>query len=401
MDAPVYRQMWQECSLEGTVSTMNTRTSKSLLRAGITIAILVLPAVATVAAATTTSAPAADLAATWTDPAAWQTDHAQEREEFEKRIARRPAGLDKAAARLQLANWWLATPTSSPATRWLLGFDSKADRETISAAGKSAREQIEQAMTELDQVKKDNLDDAGRRRKRDLQNEADVLDAFGAVFEMANRPAEGDEAQAQWKKVSRGLAVARESEKADLAAAALLWHVFTLDKAGNRDRAMEALPDGMARPERLPYDIIARLLRGRLLANAGEYAASVALAARVQTQTKAWIDSAQREKVRRLAALLQHEVTDQWIEELMCRVQKAAAQPLRATLPELAATITETKASETPEFYALKTAVPMLRRPVLIDPAEEDTTTMPADGANDSTDDNAAPAEKPATAPQE
>lgn len=305
------------------------------------------------------------------DSAEWHAELSQTREKLAAQLERTDEGLDRAQAHLAMANWFIAVPTARPATRWVLGLATKADPVAIAASTAAATKHLEQAQAILDKASKADKAEA-KERRRDLSQSAEIVSAFVDLFKAVEvKP--GDAAQEAWRKAARGLAVARESQDSEVAAAAQLWQAFALVQAGKRDRALEVLPDALAKPEHLPYDLMSRLLRMRLAADAGEYAAAVSLLSRMEANLKNWMGNQNQERnnARRLVELLQHRVLEAWMERLRTTTHPEAAADLAAIAARIERSFTEVKA---PNIYYMATTVPLQVRMPAAPKAKEPAT---------------------------
>lgn len=267
-------------------------------------------------------------------------------------------GLPEAEVRVALANWYVAEPAARPATRLLLGLETTDDRRAIVAAAEKASEHIERARQLLEEVEPQADED--KRLKRRLLQMSDTVAAFVELFGAVRLGPDTDEATAEtWRKAGRGLAVARESLEPQVAAAAQLWQAYALDRAGRRERALEVLAPALAKPEELPYDLLSRLLRMRLVADSGEYAAAVGLLARMEWALNDWMDNRdqRRNNARRLVGLLRHKIVTTWLRHLRDAEQVEAAAHLEPMLAEIERGFAEIKQ---PDLYYMPTAVPLI-----------------------------------------
>jgi hypothetical protein len=284
----------------------------------------------------------------------------KERELFDQKAGEIREPLQRARAELAQANWWIAVPTARPATRLLLGVESPADRNRIAQCAAEARKHLEQGRERLGQVAGADKPDT-EKQKTELDQSADTVAGFIDLLATVGLPADSETTREAWRKAGRRLALAREADDPDLAAAALLWQAYALDRSGRRERALEALPDTLEEPEHLPYDFLSRLLRCRLMAASGQSAAAVSLLARMEPQLKNWIDNQNQDRnnARRLIGLLQYRITREWMDQLSATT-RPAADKLEPVLQNIEKSYAEVKS---PRLYYLKTAVPLKIRP--------------------------------------
>jgi hypothetical protein len=283
--------------------------------------------------------------------------------------------MDQAQAQLALANWALAVPTAKPATRWLMGFPATGDAAKLNDAVQLAETNLEKARAllkpEASEVKE---------RRRTLRASVATLEAFAKFFAaLAHcRPKTTCDPCGE---AALGLAVARESENADIAAAALLWQSLGWELAGRRERALTSLPNALAAPDQLPYDFLSRLLRCRLLAEDGKKSAAIALAIRIQALCDKWFvrqEGPGLEEKRRLVAVLQYQFIREWIGQLDAG-DKNIATKLEARLSDVRKHLVDEDSPLT--VYYLETSIPILvqtPKSQLRSPATAEAATQPA-----------------------
>lgn len=287
--------------------------------------------------------------------------------------------LERAHAHLALANWWVSTAPARPATRWLVSMEDASDRQALVDAATQARQHLEQVRALLKEDAEARPDEAKDRRRR-LKSAADTIQPFAEIFHNADRTGDTEADREAWHKASRGLAVARESEDKQVAAAALLWQAFAFNKSGRRDRALEALPEALAKPEHLPYSFMSRVLRCRLMAEAGQTSAAVFLLSRMDAELKKWMTGQNRNRARRLVGLVQYEIVTNWMSELKSATQPFAPDQFDSLLGDIEASFTQVK---NPQVYYMPTAVPPDIAPEFKLKARSTTTTREEDQRQD------------------
>lgn len=290
------------------------------------------------------------------------------RPDLERALQAAKDPLEEAHARLETANWWAAVSMTGPATRWLLGMQNRADLDTIAEAAREAESQLEKARALLEAAvatsqaeSRDNQSNADRRQT--LIQAADTLAGFVEIFKQAEAEsgsANGDPERARrnrWRSAGRRLAIARESEDPQLAAAALLWQSFAFEQGGRRDRALEALPDALVKPEHFPYSLMCRIVRCRMLAEDGQNPAAMVLLSRMEPLLKEWMSrqTEERNRVRRLIGLVQYQVAQQWLKGLKPPTRSAVAEQLQPILEKVERSFTEVG---NPEVYVMPNTVP-------------------------------------------
>lgn len=289
-----------------------------------------------------------------------KTDLSRAGEERERLIEKAETPLEQAQARLGCANWLVAVPPAQPATRWLLGVQDADDLRAIAKAGREAAEQVSRAQKLLEEAPEPK-EEQDRKRHQALSEAAASVEAFAAIFAQAESGAQTEAEQEAWRKAARQLAIARESKQAPVAAAALLWQAFSFERAGRRDRALEALPDALAPAEHWPYSFMSRLLRCRMIAEDGRQAAATALLSQMQEQLKDWTTNQNQERnnARRLIGIVQYRIVTDWMKKLQTSTQPASddsAKVLEPLLESIRRSFSEVKE---PGVYYMDTAVPL------------------------------------------
>lgn len=252
--------------------------------------------------------------------------------------------LDAAQAQLCLANWHLARPAATAATRWLLGLAESADRELLASSGEQAQRHIAHARQLLDEAGQAASDqtpstqpamdpkpantpppfDEGRLIDLELTlgNLAAVAELLTAAHARA-ADAEGadDDAEprAAWSGVARTLAVVREATDPRLAASALTWQAFAWMQAGRTDRALNLLPPVLREPSEKDFGFMSRLLRCRILAQQSQFAAAMGLLTRVRAACPSWFPTSNGSEIlarQRLINLIESRIGRRWAVSL-------------------------------------------------------------------------------------
>jgi hypothetical protein len=275
--------------------------------------------------------------------------------------------LEQASVELAMANWLLAVPAASPATRWIIGLPESGDLPRIHEHAEDAQRHLARARKLLgDKTSEDN------DRRRELQTTASTLEAFAKLLAACSGKTDSPEYRQACADAAVGLASARESDKLQIAAAAVMWQSFAWSAAGDDKRALTTLPEALSKPERLPYDFVSRLLRCRILAQANEPAAAIALLLHIEPACEDWFPQLDKSAVdarRRLAAALQWKITQDWLTQLKTRSPEAA-RSVQTTLT--AAQDVLAGKGRTNLAYHLETAIPVLIEAPAITPAASD-----------------------------
>lgn len=310
-----------------------------------------------------------DLAAAMADPPAWSAGHAAQLAAMEKIAADAEGSVETATAHLAIANWLLAVPTSHAATRWLVELADDKDLALLADSAKAAREHIEKAKKQLSAASQ-----PGHPQEKDAQNRASKLDTVADSLEpftallAAAKIADSDERarQGTWTRVARGLSAVRESTDTSLAASALLWQAFAWQMAGRTERAKNGLPEPLTPPANPSYDFMARLLRCRLLGEAGQYTAATTLAIEVRQECANWFKGETTSGAiprERLAALVQCQLAKRWQAHLKAATAPVSTGPLEAMLGQLQATYFDDRGEGRPQVYFINATIPVIIHP--------------------------------------
>ena len=267
--------------------------------------------------------------------------------------------LERAAGHMAMANHELSLVIARPASRWLLGVVTPADRQRIADAAARAQEHIEQARRLLP---KSPAEGEPGRRQAQLGRWADMLEPFAAMFSHAAVATQPTEQRAMWSDFALDLAENRESDQVELAAASLMWQTFAWEQAGKSERAMVSLPNAWSKPRIMPWDMMSRLLRCRILADEGQYVAANTLLIRIRGMCEGWLQGQPVQTIvgwKKLTAVMQYVILNQW----RTRWQNAQSKPADlAAIDEMLADLRqrELEADSIPPVYLLRHAIPLL-----------------------------------------
>jgi len=319
-----------------------------------------------------------DLDAMLADPAGRSAKLDDERQALQAIVDASRLPADQAAAHLALANWLLAKPTATPATRWLIGMETAEDRQTLTALAKVAQKHLNAARQKIDAqreaIKEANGQDESstqlKDRIRELKASLRKLEPFAELLATAGSNSDDEDRRSAWSRAARGMAGLREAADDELAASALLWQSFAWEKAGRHDRALLSLPTVLKKPKQASYDFMNRLLRCRTLIDAKQYAAATALAIRIRAACPNWFprEDAQAIVVRqRFAALLQFKTGTLWMAEFRAAGDYANADRLEAMLAEIQQSLFADPDAR-PAVYHLGQVLPIIAEPPTIEP---------------------------------
>ena len=205
----------------------------------------------------------------------------------------RPSGYEPV-----IVNWILAREIEPAASRFLLGVSRPEDAERVRTALASAREQLEQV--------------GAVESVQDLRS-------FATALEAVWNQNEGEDSMRAKRVGVAALAVLLENDREDVASAALLWQAVLYQQLGRSDRAFQLLPLATApvAPPARVYQLLARFLRCRLIAERGGYAAACSMMLQVEERILEWFatDDARAEATR-AAMLVRWQILEQWRDSL-------------------------------------------------------------------------------------
>ncbi len=283
------------------------------------------------ATASALSSPEEALAADPEEALAWE----KQLDALRGNIDRAAGPVEKAAAHLALANRLVAEPTRAAATRWLVGWEASGDRELIARLAGQAVAEIDTARKLLEAKPSDDQS----RRHGDVSFDLDLLEPFVKLFALIAAEPEDEGAGRKIEEAALALAFARESDDPVISSGALLWQSFALKLAGRRERALVALPEALTEVKPGTYDFYCRLLRCRLLAEEGHYAASMALLLQIGGSIEKWYrstDEKQNMARERLVGIVElFAVARPWHQHLREQGSDAAAIRLEALVDDI------------------------------------------------------------------
>ena len=223
-------------------------------------------------------------------------------------------------------NMTLAWELEPFASRWLLGLGNPEEQTAANALLAAAIERL--------QAKPDTA----------VEATSDTTLPFVAALRAIWDPGEGEAAELARRQAVMGLAVLLEHERADVTSAALLWQAVLYREMDRADKAFKLLPPATARVERdaTAYQFFARLLRCRIVADCGGYAAAYSLLLQVEELAHDWFkDERAQEEAVHAAMLMRMQVLREWrtsLDQTADSLEVAwctrAIERIRAELPE-------------------------------------------------------------------
>ncbi|MFQ5590165.1 MAG: hypothetical protein ACE5HE_03285 [Phycisphaerae bacterium] len=206
---------------------------------------------------------------------------------------------------LAAANVILARELEPACVGKLLGFEatqlsqSEAD---IRAALERADAMLVQADASLEAVRE--LSDPPMDWVSEAEPRLRTLGAFAHASAAYLLPGDGPEAADAADRAAARLAGLLEDTRPQVAAAAALWQASLKAQQDDSSRAMAVLGLVLSRPREgtMPFAFFARLLRCRILASRGGYAAALALLTQLEERCDSWFRSEQ-DRVSALQAI--------------------------------------------------------------------------------------------------
>ncbi len=212
------------------------------------------------------------------------------------------------------ANMMLAWETEPFASRRLLGISRVGDEAAMRSALALVRKRLTAARANLADRNADGLLDTAPDHAL-----YSTLSSFTTALEAVWSQGQ-DESALQAKRVGvYTLAVLLEHQRKDVASAAMLWQAVLYRQMGRLDKAFQLLPlatepvDGDARR----HQFFARLLRCRLVADRGGYAAAYSLLLRIERRIAEWFATEPAySEATHAAMLIRLQVLEQWRDTL-------------------------------------------------------------------------------------
>lgn len=234
-------------------------------------------------------------------------------ETYYDRVRQAADPLDEAAASISAARCVLVERCAEPLSFLLHG---DADRcVQLAAHAAEAKRLLNEATTTLAKV------ELGDDVMFELESCIEQLLAFAEMFAaLADTPNAPDEkGRKQLMDACIGLSLFLDDPRAGVVEASRLWQGAAYRRAGRPDRALQVLRPALTTPKSPRIGLLARVERCRALADRKEYAAALALAARLARRAEVWFE-AEDDRVRQRAVdtlrLLRVELLRQWARQL-------------------------------------------------------------------------------------
>jgi hypothetical protein len=164
---------------------------------------------------------------------------------------------------------------------------------------------------------------------KSLRYRLDALQAFAdALRGYLLAGTESDPNKAARRAASR-VSVLLEDSNPQVVASAALWYASLRGREADREAALSVLdvPLSDPRPQAMPHAFFTRLLRCRLLAEQGGYAAALALLMQIEEQCERWfVEESDRANARRAAIWVEIEVLGAWYDRLSDPAQSVERQ---------------------------------------------------------------------------
>lgn len=265
---------------------------------------------------------------------------------------------------LAAANMILARELEPSCTGMLLGLSGAA----LPLSDDQVREALERADAML------VMADAALEEVRDLAeppgdwlaeatHRLGTLGVFAHVLQAYLLPGEGPDAREAARRASLRLAVLLEDNRPHVAAAANLWQASLRARESDPSRALSVLGLVLSRPPpgTLPFSFFARLLRCRILASRGGYAAALALLTQLEDRSETWMATeTDRADALRAITFVEVQVLRDWYAQL----PGAPDSPQRQwCVDRVKALIDERFSQDGSAVFRLTTAIPIVAAP--------------------------------------
>lgn len=215
---------------------------------------------------------------------------------------------------LAAANLILARATEPFVSRWLLGLGDPEDEPALRAALAEARERLDQVTEWLE-----GGAEVGSEQQGAYRSDLETLRSFSTALNAVWSADDGPEALKARRLGAVHLAVLLEHERKDVASAALLWQAVLYQQMDRSDRAFRLLPLATKPidPEAQTFQLLARLLRCRLVANRGGYAVACSLLLQLEERIHEWLErDPARDDAIHAAMLVRRQILEHWRDSL-------------------------------------------------------------------------------------
>ncbi|MCP4593386.1 MAG: hypothetical protein GY842_21835 [bacterium] len=244
------------------------------------------------------------------DETAYQS-HWRTRRQAYAEAARRVADPESSIEySLAAANLVLSYETEPYASRWLLGLERGGDVVALRAALQDAQASLKRAAEQAE-----GLAPSDDERAASLRRELDMLVAFTGALDALWSAADEPETLQARRRGAVYLAVLLEHEREDIAASALLWQAVLYQQMGRLERVAGLVPlaTEAVGGEAWPYELFTRLLRCRLIAEQGGYAAACSVLLQLEERVHDWTqDGVLQDRASRAATLVRRQILEQW-----------------------------------------------------------------------------------------
>lgn len=292
------------------------------------------------------------------DEAAYRRWAREQRAELLAKAKRAGDPILAAQFRLAAANHILAREVEPFISRWLLDISKPDDVDGIRTGLAEAREQLKLAAEAL---AGEPAGDAGHDAP--ARSTLETLEALAGALEAIS--AEDSDATASARQAAAtALAVLLEDDRKDVAAAALLWQAVLYRQTGQTERAFQLLPTATERLSRdgRRHQFHTRLLRCRMLADRGSYAAAGSLLLRIEENTADWFtEEAEQDAAANTAILMRLQVVEKWRSLLDPAAESSEIAWCDRTSARLRAALAEQR-NPVP-LLGLDLAIPILAKP--------------------------------------
>ena len=300
------------------------------------------------------------------DNAAYARSVAHRAAELTARAATAKKPTVRVDLRLAAANLILAYEIEPACSARLLGLTAGIDEADVAQALDRADRLVGEVDVELTAMAdRDDLPAGWRarsvRRLRTLRGFASGLRGYLSSAEDTDQPT-------SLRRAASALSPMLEDENPAVAAAAALWQACLRRQEKDPERALAVLDPATADPPdgAVAFAFFSRLLRCRLVADRGGFAAAVAFLMQIEERSDEWLSTdAERQDAMRAARLVQVQILRRWHDRLDTTTRATERQ---WCLDRIESIMADSFGGDRPSVFRLSSAVPIVAGP----PAEKD-----------------------------
>ncbi len=213
--------------------------------------------------------------------------------------------------KLAVVNWVLSRQCEPALSRLLQGIELPGDATRVAELAERCSVDLKALRPLLDDLSADDLADSSQ--VHEWEDSLDVLESFAIAFAAYCDSSPG--ANDLLSEAAMALSINLEDERAEVAAAALLWQAALYGRNGDEERLSRLLPlvTVSPRPESLVFDFFVRYLRCDGLRRRGAYSTAWTLLLVLEEKSRDWFGlTERRDEAGRSAVLLKLHICHDW-----------------------------------------------------------------------------------------